>query len=206
MKKCGVKVNHGDSWTLVTVGRHSAEPPQDWYIVLFPNIEEEESLLRYHSTVRDRRLAAVRLLPKGWVTQVENQGNYKLGNLVDTPYELKPSLSESAHEHKKNFEIFANSLLENDKSSEGSEVFGSPEGIVHKDSDQPLDKDFICNSPHSRAKHGTELAITVNSIGGEGDMTPEKGRTERNKSPTKRPHSAPVEAGPHKKTKKPDPN
>ena len=50
-KKCGVKVDHGDSWTLVPVGRHSAEPPQDWYVVLFPNVEEVESLLRYHATV-----------------------------------------------------------------------------------------------------------------------------------------------------------
>ena len=32
-----------------------------------------------------QNIKAVRLLPKGWVTQVENQGNYKLGNLVNAP-------------------------------------------------------------------------------------------------------------------------
>ena len=76
---------------------------------------------------------------------------------------------------------------------------------LKEDSDQPLDKDSILNSPHSTAKHGTELVVTVHPIKGEGDAMPEKRRTERNKFPTKRPHSAPVDAGPHKKTKKPDP-
>ncbi len=130
---CRVKSDHGDPWILVAVGRHSAEPPQDWYIALFPHISEDESLLQYHDTVRVRGTAALKLLPKGWVTQVENQGNYKLGNSVDKPELL---LSESAREHKKNleetFDTFANSLAE-DKSSEVSEVFRSPKGGVQKD-------------------------------------------------------------------------
>ena len=84
-----------------------------------------------------------------------------------------------------------------------------------KDSDQPLEKDSICDLPHSSTakdkpssserEHGTELVITVNPIEKEGDEIPEKGKKERKKSPTKRLHSAPVEAGLHKKTKKPDP-
>ncbi len=90
-EKCGVKSDHSDPWTLVTGGRYSAEPPQDWYIVLFPNISEDKSLLRYHSTVRARGPSAVRLLPKGWITQVKNLGNYQIGNSVD-----EPLLSESA--------------------------------------------------------------------------------------------------------------
>ncbi len=90
LKKCGVKADCGDPWTLVTVGRHSAEPPKDWYIVLFPHISEEESPLRYHNTTRAKGKSAVKLLPKGWITQVENQGTYQLGNSVD-----EPSLSES---------------------------------------------------------------------------------------------------------------
>ena len=61
---------------LVAVGRYSAEPLQDWYIILFPNISEDESPLRYRSTVRAKGPSAVRLLPKGWITQVEQQGNY----------------------------------------------------------------------------------------------------------------------------------
>ena len=76
---------------LVTVGRHSVEPPQDWYIVLFLHVSEEESPLRYRNTARAKGTSAVRLLPKGWITQVENQGNYQLGNSVD-----EPPLSESA--------------------------------------------------------------------------------------------------------------
>ena len=94
---------------LVAVGRHSVEPPQDWYIVLFLRMSEEESSLRYHNTARARGTSAVRLLPKGSIILVENQGNYQLGNSVD---EL--SLSESAQEHEKNFEhsfdAFANDL------------------------------------------------------------------------------------------------
>ena len=76
---------------LVAVGRHSVEPPQDWYIVLFLHVSEEESPLRYRNTARAKGTSAVRLLPKGWITQVENQGNYQLGNSVD-----EPPLSESA--------------------------------------------------------------------------------------------------------------
>ncbi len=68
------------------MGQHSTELPKDWYLVLFPNVDEvdeNESPLKFQPTVRDKRLAVVRLLPKGWATQVENQGNYKLGNSVD---------------------------------------------------------------------------------------------------------------------------
>ncbi len=143
-------------------------------------------------------------MPKGWVTQVENQGNYKLGNSVDEP---EPLLSESAREHKKNlkdtFDAFANSLAENE-SSEASKVFGSPEGSIQKDSDQNLDHNSIQRLPKENTKSGAELVVIINPIGEEGDTTPEKGKTNRNKSPVKRPHSTPGGASPHKK-KKADP-
>ncbi len=98
-EKCGVKLDHMDLWTLVTVGRYSAEPPHNWYIVLFPNVSKDESLLRYHSAVRAKGPSAVRLLPKGWISQVEHLGNYRIGNSVDTTL-----LSESAQEHEKSLE------------------------------------------------------------------------------------------------------
>ena len=75
---CGVKSDHGDPWTLVAVGRHSAEAPQDWYTVLFSHVSEEDSPLRHCDTARANGMSAVKLLPRGWVTQVENQGNYQL--------------------------------------------------------------------------------------------------------------------------------
>ncbi len=76
-ERCGVKLDHSDPRMLVAVGRYSAEPPQDWYIILFLNISEDKSPLRYYSTVRAKGPSAVRLLPKGWITQVEYQGNYQ---------------------------------------------------------------------------------------------------------------------------------
>ncbi len=140
---CGAKSDHGDPWTLVAVGRHSAEPPQDWYIVLFLHMSEEDSPLRHRDTARAKGMSAVKLLPRGWVTQVEYQGNYQLGNSADKPELL---LSESAREHEKNlqesFDAFATSLAEDD-SSEVSEVFGSPIGGVQKGSDHSLDQDSI---------------------------------------------------------------
>ena len=99
-------------------------------------------------------MIAVRLLPKGCATQVENQGNYRLGNSVDQSNVQEPSLSESACEHEKNFELFVDSLLDNNKSSEESGVFGSPEGINLKDSDQPLEQNSIHNLPHSSTDKG----------------------------------------------------
>ncbi len=57
--------------------------------------------------------------------------------------------------------------------------------------------------PKENTKRGAELVIVVNPIGG-GDATPETGSKTRNKSPVKRPYSAPTGASPHKK-KKPEP-
>ena len=90
-EKCGVKLDCTDLQTLVAVGRYSAEPPHDWYIVLFPNVSKDESPLRYHSAVRVKGPSSVRLLPKGWISQVEHLGNYQIGNSVDVTL-----LSESA--------------------------------------------------------------------------------------------------------------
>ena len=58
--------------------------------------------------------------------------------------------------------------------------------------------------PEENTKRGAELVIFVNPIGGEGDATPETGSETGNKSPVKRPYSAPTGASPHKK-KKPEP-
>ncbi len=71
-EKCGVKLDCTDLQTLVTVGRYSVEPPHDWYIVLFPKVSKDESPLRYHNAVRAKGPSAVRLLLRGWISQVEH--------------------------------------------------------------------------------------------------------------------------------------
>ena len=58
---------------------------------------------------------------------------------------------------------------------------------VYKKTDQTLDQNSIQRSPKENTKSSAELVIIINPIGGEGDVTPEKGKTNRNKSLVKRP-------------------
>ncbi len=112
----------------------------------------------YDRHIRDKKLATVRLLPEGWVTQAENQGNYRLGSSVDQTNAQEPSLSESALEHKNKLKQDSNleldktlveSYLENkDTPEDKNKVFGSPEGHHPKDSDQHSELNSICNLPH----------------------------------------------------------
>ncbi len=85
--------------------------------------------------------------------------------------------------------------LANDNLSLESDIFRSPildngsEQKSHENSIQGLSKEIILG--------GAELVVTVNPIGGEDNGKP----AIRHKSPIKRPHSAPTEAGSHKKKK-----
>ncbi len=80
LEKFQVKLDCGNSRTLVGRGRQSEQPPKDWYITVFPHILPDDSPLSFRGIVCTNK---VQYLPNGWLSQVEECSDYNLGRSVD---------------------------------------------------------------------------------------------------------------------------